>query len=157
MVLNCLKGGSKDGSVNKPGTIYYGSTLNGALYRFTVLSGKEWELLNFILCLAGKRHALRHNAKRKTSRLKRKDPRKIRPTDMHINGDDIADVLRYGTDDLRRLLESPSHPNLPGQESSSPDQRFGELSALGAHVFGTSEDTVFAATQWVLNLISTSE
>lgn len=157
VVLNNLRGGSKDGSVNKPGTVYYGSTLNGTLYRFTVLSRKEWELLNFILRLAGKRHAPRHNAKHKSSRLKRKDLRKVRPSDMHVNGDDIAELSRYGPGELRHLLESLVHPDIPGQESSSPDEKFGELSVLGAQVFGKSDDPVFAAIQWMQKLVSTVE
>ena len=154
LTLNCLREDCEGGSINKSGTKYYGSTLHGALYQFTILSRQEWEFLDFVARLAWKKPPAAHNAKRKCSSLQRKDRRKLKPTDMHINGDHIVDLLRNGPSELRRLLEEPSYPKGHDQEPLSPCQRLRELSALGEPLFGPSEDPVLAGSRWMQKLVS---
>lgn len=152
--VNCLRESCQGDSINKSGKMYYGSTQDGALYQFTVLNRKEWELLDFIARLVWKGPAIQSNVRRRISRHQRKERRKVRPTDMHINGDHIVDLLRSGPSELRRLLEEPSRPNLPGQEPLSPDQKVKMLSALGEPLFGASEDPALAASRWMQKLVS---
>ena len=154
VAINCLRDHGKGSSITTAGKKYYGSTQDGALYQFTVLSRREWEFLNFIAGLLWRKPTIESKVKRKGSSIQRKERKKPRPTDMHISGDHIADLLHSGPDKLRHLLEEPPRPVLPGQESLSPDQKLRELSALGEPLFGTSEDPVLAASQWMQTLVS---
>lgn len=157
LTVNCLREACQDGSITKNGKKYYGSTQDGALYQFTVLSRREWKFLNFIAGLAWKKPATESKIKRKSSSVQRKERKRTRPMDMHINGDHIVDLLHSGPRELRRLLEEPSRPDNPGQGSLSPDQRLKELSALGQPLFGTGEDPVLAASRWMQKLVNNAE
>jgi hypothetical protein len=154
LTVNCLRESYAGDLVTKPGKQYYGSTQDGSLYRFTILSRQEWEFLNFIASLAWKKPGLQSSVKRKGSSLQRKERKKIRPAEMHINGDHIINLLHTGPHELRRLVEEPSHPDLPEQGSLSPAQRLKELSVLGDPLFGASEDPVLAASRWMKKLVS---
>ncbi len=154
LTVNCLRESYEGDAITKTGKKYYGSTQDGGLYKFTVLGRKEWEFLNFIAHLVWKKPARQSSIKRKISSHGRKERKKIRATDMHINGDHIVELLRSGPHDLRRLLGEPSRPNLPAPGSLSPDQRLRELSTLGEPLFGASEDPVLAASRWMQKLVS---
>jgi hypothetical protein len=157
--VNCLREASQDGTSMEAGKKYYGSTQHGALYQFTILSQREWELLNFIASLAWKKPATESQLKRKSSStsFQRKERKRTRPTDMHINGDRIVDLLHKGPRELRRLLDEPSRSGHLGEASLSPNQRLKALSAMGEPLFGTSEDPVLAASRWMQKLVSNTE
>ena len=154
LIVNCLKESYTGDSINQAGKKYYGSTEDGGLYQFTVLSRQEWEFLDYIAQLARKKPVTRPSIKRKSASLQRKERKKVRPIEMHVNGDQIIDILRNGPNELRRLVEESSPSRLAGQESSSPDERLRQLSALGEPLFGTSNDPVLAAARWMQKLVS---
>jgi hypothetical protein len=157
LTVNCLRECCKGSSITKIGTKYYGSTQAGALYQFTILSRKEWEFLSFVAGLTWKKSATEARFKRKSSSSQRKERKKIRPTEMHISGDEIVDLLRDGPEKFRRLVEESSPPNGPEQESLSPGQRLRKLSALGEPLFGSSEDPVLAASGWMQQLVKETQ
>jgi CPSF A subunit region len=158
LIVNCLRESYTGDSIHQAGKKYYGSTQDGGLYQFTILSRQEWEFLDFIAKIARKTPVTRPSVKRKSSGLQRRERKKVRPTEMHIKGDQIFDIVRKGPNELRRLIEEASPSSLPGQESRSPDQRVRQLSALGEPLFGTTEDPVLAAARWMQKLVSdTSE
>jgi len=138
------------------GKKYYGSTQHGALYQFTILSQKEWEFLNFIAGLAWDKPASESQLKRKSSSssFQRKERKRMRPTDMHIDGDRIVDLLHKGPRELQRLLEEPSRSGQLGGTSLSPNQSLRALSAMGEPLFGISENPVLAASRWMQRLVS---
>jgi hypothetical protein len=154
--VNCLRESHKGGLITKADKTYYGSTLDGTIYQFTVLNRNEWEFLNFIARLSWKRHATQSNARRKISSIQRRQRNTSRPADMHINGDYISDLLCGGPHELRRLLDEPAHPDSSQHEPTSPDQRLRDLSTLGEPLFGPSEDPVLAAFLWMQKLVSTT-
>jgi hypothetical protein len=159
LTVNCLREASKDGSIIEAGKKYYGSTQDGALYQFTILSQSEWEFLNFIAGLAWKKSATESQLKRKSSSSSghRKERKRTRPMDMHINGDRIVDLLQSGPRELQRLLEEPSRSGHLGEGSLSPNQRLKALSTMGEPLFGASEDPVLAASRWMQKLVSNTE
>jgi hypothetical protein len=159
LTVNCLRESCKDGTSMEAGKKYYGSTQHGALYQFTILSQREWEFLNFIAGLAWKKPTKESQLKRKSSSssFQRKDRKRTRPTDMHINGDRIVDLLQKGPHELQRLLDEPSYSGHRGEARLSPNQRLEALSTMGEPLFGTSEDPVLAASRWMQKLVSKIE
>lgn len=152
LTVHCLRESYTGDSIIKASKRYYGSTQDGSLYRFTVLSRNEWEFLDFVARLTWKRPVTHSNIKRKNRGLQRKEPKRIRPTDMHINGDHVSQFLRGGPEELRRLIHEPS-PELLGYEALSPERKLAELIALGEPLFGSEGDPVLAASQWLQKLV----
>lgn len=144
----------------------YGTTLDGAVYRFQDITEKEWRLLRFlqIVCMRDLT-VCPFTPKRK----RRWNPADIdmlvpdkKPSKMHVDGDVLGRLLVRGTSHLRQVLaasdEGHPHDNtgISQEMDASPSktsrisERFSELSE---ELFGKSSDPVKDVMGWLRKLL----
>jgi Mono-functional DNA-alkylating methyl methanesulfonate N-term/CPSF A subunit region len=154
VTVNCLREAKSTSSPTKSRKEYYGSSFDATLYQFSILNRPEWELLDYVAQLAWKKPTSRGSLKRKISGPHRKDRKKTRPIDMHINGDRVVDLLRTGPAELQQLLDEAPLRRTLVDDSLPPEERVRKLAALGRPLFGDTDNPVMAACQWMQKLVS---
>jgi hypothetical protein len=153
VTINCLRESTKGDSILKPGTRYYGSTQDGAVLLLLILDQKAWAFLNFIARLTWRQPVAQGRVKPKQA-FHIRQGQKILPTDMHINGDRVSELLRCGPDELRRLIQRDPDSGSQQEDSATRDQRFSQLVALGEPLYGDSKDPILAASRWMQELVA---
>ena len=130
---------------SQPGerTRFYGGTIDGTLFHFSLLEHTEWKLLHFVeeMSYLG-RKAIKAVPMKKID-LEGKEylwkPPDFKPKDMHVRGDRLLMMIEEGPYNLRHVLMG-SH-------------RLDAFKALVNEVVGDSEEPVEAAIAWMRRLL----
>ncbi|ETI28194.1 hypothetical protein G647_00643 [Cladophialophora carrionii CBS 160.54] len=130
---------SSHGSPRTERTRFYGATMDGTLFHFTLLKHKEWKLLHFIEEMSYMdRKAItavpmkRRDADGKTYLWK---PPPFRPKDMHVRGDRLLMMIEDGPYNLRNVLKG------------SP--RLETFNALVRETLAATDEPVEVAIAWM--------
>ncbi|KAL1971397.1 hypothetical protein VTN31DRAFT_3426 [Thermomyces dupontii] len=138
--------GSQSPSTTTP---VYGTSMNGSVHRITVLTEKEWRLLRFLQNLCSQDPAISPllSARKRRWTWANIEPSSKKPSDMHINGDILARLLRYGPDYLRGMLSRDAESLVADAPWKTYIEPFAEivLDTLGQ----TEEDPVSMAMDWL--------
>lgn len=87
--------------------IAYGTTVDGTVYRFRILSKEEWRLLGFIQNLCFKDRAISPFGPRRRKAISDVDSAKPgKPVAMHVNGDILGRLFQRGVSYLENLVKS---------------------------------------------------
>ncbi|EED16726.1 conserved hypothetical protein [Talaromyces stipitatus ATCC 10500] len=95
-------------SPSSSSSVVYGTTMDGAIYRISILTEKEWRLLRFIqnLCSMDPTISPLLSAQKRRWTWADIEPQVKKPSSMHVDGDILSRLLPKGTDYLRRMLHS---------------------------------------------------
>ncbi|KAL2848084.1 mono-functional DNA-alkylating methyl methanesulfonate N-term-domain-containing protein [Aspergillus pseudoustus] len=128
---------------------FYGTAMNGTVYRFLILEEKEWRLLRLLqdLCIRDpvicpftpRRKRLRNPAGH--------EPLEFHPSYMHIDGDILSRLVVLDASYLARMLAGDE--GVHNESAQAVVERFTELSR---DVLGESSNPVEAAMRWLKKL-----
>jgi len=135
---------------------FHGSTTDGTLYHFMTLKQNEWKLLHFLegLCEFKERKTPRwlplqfHHPEARMTQMQQ--PPFI-PSEMHVHGDMLINMLGPGPYGLHNLLA----PEVKQESSRShdADEAFTTFQSLAEEVVGPADDMMGAVTIWLRRLL----
>lgn len=147
--------------------ITYGTTIDGAVYRFTTLGETEWQLLRFIqnLCLADP--AICPFSRRRRIALNDLDPpNSSKPESMHVSGDILDRLANRGVSYLEnlvtsetiggRLLPAATPQSVAGGNASGGSPSIGKMRKFNDYsepVVGNVANRFAAVMLWMENLL----
>ena len=124
-------------------TRFYGGTIDGTLYHFSLLRQKEWKLLHFVEEMS---YMDRKAIKAVPMPLRDRDnkqylwkPPSFKPKDMHVRGDRLLMMIEEGPYNLRSVLKG--------------SDRVASFNALVKEVLGETEQPVEVAIAWMRKLL----
>ncbi|KAI9831765.1 MAG: hypothetical protein M1819_004662 [Sarea resinae] len=130
-----------------------GTSADGSVYEFTLVSEPTWRLLRFIQNMAVRNSKVCPFAH--SSRTRRHiEPQSGKPQSFHIDGDILARLLNLGQDELRRMLELEPRSESKYVDFDSSEarcERFAELTGLA--LGEKFEDPVGAAMDYISYLL----
>lgn len=131
-----------------PSPITYGTTIDGALYRFSVLSESEWRLLRFVQNLSSQDSVLSPFLSARKKRWTWADivPQDVKPSAMHVDGDILSRLLHKGAAYFREMLGRD-------QEMAESERSDEDVSAMSSktytQLFEDLFDDVFAQKTFI--------
>lgn len=137
---------------------YFGSAQDGTIYGFCILEHDEWSLASLVLRWVTGKKALSAARLNGTHRCR---PRRNKPTDMHINGDELATFLRWGPKPLMDLVTGDVSSDYIGPGLIDQQQKVAELRRImealaNLPVDSSVEEVVTAASNALVDMISRS-
>ena len=136
----------------------YGTTLDGAVYRFMKLDVREWRLLRFLQILSTRDPAICPfvPSRRRSNRadIETLVPGR-KPLHMHVDGDILNQLVMRGTAYLRQMLSTPdeSHQGPGASDTRRVLKKFLELSE---EALGVSLDPARDVMGWLRGLLDSS-
>ncbi|KDB25585.1 hypothetical protein H109_02592 [Trichophyton interdigitale MR816] len=130
--------------------IAYGTTLDGTLYRFQMLTENEWRILRFIQysCLADT-NICPFRRKRRMA-VDELCPLPDKPEYMHIDGDILARLISRGARYLEDMMRRTTPDNAPPAYAEKKVERFVEFARL---VVGETNDPFTDILMWMENML----
>jgi hypothetical protein len=123
---------------------FYGATIDGTMFHFSLLKEREWKLLHFIEEL-GFLH--QHRIKAVPTEMVDQDgnrfwwePPKFFPKDMHVQGDRLLLMVENGPYNLRKIMKGSG--------------KLAELGTLVKEVLDETEHPVEVAIAWMRKLLT---
>ncbi|EEA21696.1 hypothetical protein TMatcc_008883 [Talaromyces marneffei ATCC 18224] len=122
--------------------VVYGTTTDGAIYRISTLTEKQWRLLRFLQNLCSKDSTLSPflSARKRRWTWADIEPQAKKPSSMHVDGDILSRLLPKGTTYLRKMLRSDQEEELDNAVMPPPKTYIELFVELFDDVFG--EDIV---------------
>ncbi|KAL2871075.1 protein thtA [Aspergillus lucknowensis] len=145
-----LSSSSKLSPLSARSQTFYGTAMNGTVYRFLILEGKEWRLLRLLqdLCIRDP-GICPFTPKRKRQRNPvGHEPLELQPSHMHIDGDILSRLLVRDPSYLMRMLTGEEHhpSTLQARPTHTIVERFTELSQA---VLGKTPNPADAVFRWL--------
>ncbi|KKY23613.1 putative mitochondrial translation initiation factor if [Phaeomoniella chlamydospora] len=133
----------------------FGSTADGVVYHFTKLSNIEWRLLYFVQSLHNQAQGSRTRWPASLNKHGLLERSSLRPSEKHIDGDFLDEILAKGRGHLQGLLwNSGSIESLSKQEGiSAVEDRLCYFSSLVKECTGISGDPAIAFITWIHELL----
>ncbi|GAQ33396.1 hypothetical protein AtubIFM55763_005322 [Aspergillus tubingensis] len=148
-----LSSGSDKSPLSTSSQVFYGTAMNGTIYRFLTIGEKEWRLLRLLqdLCIRDPIICpFVPKRRRQRNPVGLMDPQ---PSQMHIDGDILSRLLIRGSSYLMQMLskETFGGPAAAGirSEQGVPEQ-FAELTR---HVLGETSDAVASVMRWLQRIL----
>ncbi len=129
----------------------YASTLDGTMYYLTTLNHDEWHLLHFLEKLIQERRDDPQSLRHRRRKARTEEVSNPTPSDMHIQGDNIIQLLANGCQQFRGLLGPKTYPTSSLEAPEAIPQA--QFRALVETVVGQSENSIEAAVRWMRKLM----
>lgn len=124
-------------------TRFYGGTIDGTLFHFSLLKQKEWRLLHFIEELSCMHRqpitAVPMNKQGSDGKVYQWKPPPFKPKNMHVRGDRLLMMIEEGPYNLRNVLNEP--------------ERLAVFKVLAEEVLGETEKPVEVVIAWMRKLL----
>ncbi|THC99390.1 hypothetical protein EYZ11_001114 [Aspergillus tanneri] len=142
---------STGSTVSSHSHVFYGTAMNGTVYRFLTLAEHEWRLLRLLqnLCI---RDPIICPFTPRRKRLRThvgSEPLEFQPSQMHIDGDILDRLVKYGPDFLTQMLDTDEFYTPSTPESGSPQAILDRFSELSRDVLGETPKPVEAVMGWL--------
>lgn len=118
--------------------VIYGTTMDGAIYRISTLSEKEWRLLRFLQNLCSKDSTISPflSARKRRWTWADIEPQAKKPSSMHVDGDVLSRLLPRCKTYLRKMLHSDQEEEQDGAVIPPPKTYMELFVELFDDVFG---------------------
>jgi len=133
----------------------YGTTMDGAVYRLTILREQEWRLLRFLqnLCVRDPVICPFTSARKRRWTSADIEPSTSKPSHMHVDGDVLSRLLERGSSHLRQMLAVNEDSNISSPEMVPPKAHMERFTELVNEAFGRSLDPVQDVMKWLRDLL----
>ncbi|PTU20593.1 hypothetical protein P175DRAFT_0501214 [Aspergillus ochraceoroseus IBT 24754] len=148
-----LSSSSKMSPLSPGSQVFYGTAMNGTVYRFLTLGEKEWRLLRLLqnLCIRDP-IICPFTPKRKRQRNPiGHEPHEFQPSQMHIDGDILARLVTRGSSYLMHMLVAEEFYNPSNVENGSAQATFERFTSLAQDVLGEPTSPVEGVMRWLKN------
>lgn len=148
-----LSSGSDKSPLFTTSQVFYGTAMNGTVYRFLTIGEKEWRLLRLLqdLCIRDPMICpFIPKRRRQRNPVGLMDPQ---PSQMHIDGDVLSRLLIRGPGYLMQMLskETLGGPAAPGiRPEQGVPEHFAELTR---HALGETSDAVASVMRWLQRIL----
>ncbi|KAE8147869.1 mono-functional DNA-alkylating methyl methanesulfonate N-term-domain-containing protein [Aspergillus avenaceus] len=143
--------GTRRSSVPADSLTFYGVAMNGTVYRFLTLGGKEWRLLRLLQNLSVRDPTIcPFTPKRKRQRNPAgNESLEFQPSQMHIDGDILSRLLTRGPNHLMQMLTTEQFYNPSTPDMGSPQAIVERFMELSRDLMGERPNAVEAVMQWL--------
>ncbi|KAF7597096.1 hypothetical protein BBP40_010570 [Aspergillus hancockii] len=131
--------------------VFYGTAMNGTIYRFLTLGEKEWRLLRFLQNLCVRDPIIcPFTPKRKRHRNPAgNESLEFQPSHMHVDGDILNRLLMRGSGYLMHMLVTEEFYNPSTPDTGSPQAIAERFSELSKDLLGEVLNPVEAVMKWL--------
>jgi hypothetical protein len=146
-----LSPGTRHFSMPTSSQVFYGTAMNGTVYRFLTLGEKEWRLLRFLQNLCVRDPIIcPFTPKRKRQRNPAgNESLAFQPSQMHVDGDILSRLLMRGSSYLVQMLVTEEFFTPSTPDSGSPQAISERFSELARDLLGDIQNPVEVVMKWL--------
>jgi hypothetical protein len=135
---------------------FYGTAINGTVYRFLTLEEKEWRLLRLLqdLCIRDPVICPFTPRRRRQHNLVGHEPLEFKPSHMHIDGDILGRLVSRDSDHLSKMLDGGHGEDreTSGVKSGPAHDTVQIFTELARDVLGEFTNPAEAVMKWLRRL-----
>lgn len=153
--ISRLRMASKSSTISSAHECFFASTIDGVVYRLTTLSGPEVRLLHFVQCLSTHDSDPLMRTPDVKAHVQSFTKVTTRPSEMHIDGDQLGLLAKKGPDHVRTMLWNDRFSSLGLKEDiiAAAEERVAYFDSLVNDCLGETGDTVEAFLAWIRRLL----
>ncbi|KAL2826812.1 mono-functional DNA-alkylating methyl methanesulfonate N-term-domain-containing protein [Aspergillus cavernicola] len=146
-----LSSSSKPSPLSSSSQIFYGTAMNGTVYRFLTLGEKEWRLLRLLqdLCIRDPIICPFTPRRKRQRNPVGHEPLEFQPSYMHIDGDILSRLVTRDFSYLRRMLVGEEGYNSSTVKTGPAQAVVERFTELAQDVLGESSTPVELVMRWL--------
>ncbi|KAL4871608.1 hypothetical protein BDV12DRAFT_164059 [Aspergillus spectabilis] len=146
-----LTSGSKPSPLSSRSQTFYGTAMNGTVYRLLTLEEKEWRLLRLLqdLCIWDAVICPFTPRRKRQRNPPGHEPLGFQPSHMHIDGDILSRLLARDSDYLMRMVTGEEEAKASDVKSGLAQDTARLFTELAQEVFGESPNPAETVMKWL--------
>ncbi|KAL4881251.1 mono-functional DNA-alkylating methyl methanesulfonate N-term-domain-containing protein [Aspergillus karnatakaensis] len=146
-----LASSSKPSPLSSRSQTFYGTAINGTVYRILTLEEKEWRLLRLLqdLCVRDPVICPFTPRRKRQRNLPGHEPLDFQPSHMHVDGDIVRRLLARDSDHLMKLVTGGKELEISDLKSGQAHDTVRLFTELAREVLGATPDPAEAVMRWL--------